>query len=169
MTSTLIPVRGTRFYEAGTAMAAGRLQPGTKLRLVPCPDNPYDSTAVEIRLTDYTMLGHVPRERSAEFFAQVRAGHVVFAQIRSARGTAPRITIEAEVVFSDSVQPLPPREASPPLAPRLQSPVAPPGRTTSPSQPSKSQPSPLPPAAESSARWLWWVVGAILLLWLLAK
>lgn len=169
MRSTLIPVRGTRFYEAGAAMVAGRLHPGTKLRLVPCPDNPHDSTAVEIRLTDYTMLGHVPRERSAEFFAQVQAGYVVFAQIRSAHGTAPRIKIEAEVVFSAPAPLPPPREILRPSTTRLHSPVAPPVRTTSPTQPSKSQPSPSPPATESSARWLWWVVGAILLLWLLAK
>lgn len=119
-------------------MTEGRLQPGTPLRLVPRPDNPYDSTAVEIRLADGIMLGHVPREYSADFFAQVRAGHLICARIRSARATPGRVQIEVVAEFSAPV---------PRAIPRLDS---------SPAQPAKG-----------GHQWLWWVIGALILLWLL--
>jgi hypothetical protein len=169
----LIPVRGTRYYQAGAVIAAGRLQIGTPLRLVPRPDNPYDSSAVEIRLTDGTMLGHVPRERSAEFFAHVRAGHVAAARIRSAHGMAPRIEIQVEVEFSvPTPQPPPPApQARYPQRPEatgaVPSPRIPP--VLWPRPPSPIQTTPPPVRAEGNRAWLWWMIGAIFLLWLLAQ
>jgi hypothetical protein len=170
---SVIPVRGTRYYQAGAAMAAGRLQFGTPLRLVLRPDNPYDSNAVEIHLTDGTLLGHVPRERSAEFFAHVRAGHVAAARILSARGRTPRIEIDVEVEFSVPV----PQPPSPPPAARYskrpEALRAVPSRRTqtmlSPQPPSQIRSTPTPTRAEGSRSWLWWVIGAIFLLWLLAQ
>ena len=168
----LIPVRGTRYYQAGVAIAAGRLQLGTPLRLVPRPDNPYDSSAVEIRLTDGTMLGHVPRERSAEFFAHVRAGHVAAARIRSAHGMAPRIEIQVEVEFSVRMpQPPPPAlQARYPQRPEAigaePSPRTPP--VLSPRPPSPIQTTPPTVRAEGNRPLLGWMSGAIFLLWLLA-
>lgn len=169
----LIPVRGTRYYQAGAAMAAGRLQRGTALRLVPRPDNPYDSTAVEIRLTDGTMLGHVPRERSAEFFAYVRAGRVAAARIVSAHGVPPRIKIkiEVDVEFAAPVTQLkaPPQSPQYPHQPEamgaIPSPRAQPGLHPA----SQSQKTPPPIPAEGNRSWLWWVIGIILLVWLLAR
>jgi hypothetical protein len=167
----LIPVRGTRYYQAGAAMAAGRLQRGTPLRFVPRPDNPHDSSAVEIRLADGTMLGHVPRERSAEFFAHVRAGHVAAARIRSAHGMAPRIEIEVEVELS---VPVPQLTASAPSARHPQRPEAigaipSPRAQPGPRPPSQIQETPTPMRAEGNRNWLWWMIGIIFLLWLLAR
>lgn len=151
-------------------MAAGRLRHGTALRLVPRPDNPYDSTAVEIRLTDGTMLGHVPRERSAEFFAYVRAGHVAAARIRSADGVPPRIRIEVEVeVFLPVLQPAAPaplaRYPQPKASAAIPLPRAQPGSHP----PSEIQKIPTTTRAEGNRSWLWWIIGIILLLWLLAR
>lgn len=168
-----IPVRGTRYYEAGKAMEAGRLRRGTPLHLVPRPDNPYDSTAVEIRLTDGTMLGHVPRERSAEFFAHVRAGHIANARILRASGIAPRIKIDVQVELSTPVTP-PPSRPQPPRSTHQPPPVraepqpsTPPG--PSPTPPSSNQTTRPPASEESNISWLWWIIAAIILLWLIAS
>ena len=100
MRTSVVPVRGTLYYQAGSAKAAGRLRKGTKLILVRQPDNPYDSTAVAICLSDGTMLGYVPKERSAEFFRESFAGNIVSARIRAVRADASEIAIDAEVKLS---------------------------------------------------------------------
>jgi len=168
---SLIPIRGTRYYKAKEALADGRLRPGASIQFVPQPDNRYDRTAVAICLTDGTMLGHVPRERSAEFFAQVRAGHVLAARVNSASIQKSRIEVDVDVEFSAP-------------APQVTTswPSAGPSHGSKPnelisSRPSPScqtlnQPAPAPSEGahpEGRLRWLWWVVIILILIFSLSK
>jgi hypothetical protein len=172
MRSSLIPVRGTRYYQARAAKTAGRLRKGTSLILVRQPENPHDSTAVAICLRDGTMLGYVPKERSAEFFEASLGGDIVSASIHAVRTDANEIAIDAKVEFSSPAprkpravivipgtssrgQPLPDRPR-----PRLPPPIDTPPPPTSqvPSGP-----------AEGGSHWLWLVAGAIIVIWLLGK
>lgn len=167
----MIPIRGTRYYKAKDALADGRVRPGALIQLVPQPDNRYDSTAVAICLTDGTMLGHVPRERSAEFFTQVRTGHVLAARVHSASSNGSHVEINVDVEFS-----APPPQVtsfSPSAIPRHDSkssePISP--RASSSSQP-LNQPAPTPSQGvqtEGGLRWLWWVAIILVLIWLLSK
>jgi len=158
----LIEVRGTKYYEAAEALQNGRLAPGTSVVLVPRPDNPYDHTAVEIRLLDATMLGHVPRELSAAFFAAVRAGRVNDARIRWAGEVGERVEITVEVELASHA----PRVEPPAPAPRpavradaLRAAPSEPAPVPSPSAPERPRP---------GAAWFWWLVGGLFVLWLLA-
>ncbi|MCR5582396.1 MAG: HIRAN domain-containing protein [Eggerthellaceae bacterium] len=51
-------VAGFRYYDG--ALVLDKLKPGTKLKLVPAPDNPFDPNAIELRYKK-TKLGFVPR------------------------------------------------------------------------------------------------------------
>jgi hypothetical protein len=151
------PIRGIRHYDAKTAAEDGRLKLGQPLRLIPRPDNPYDSTAVEIRTGDGTMLGHVPRERSGEFFALLEAGRVTSAQIYSIQGNAAYIEIEVEFTTAG-------REGSPTKNSAIpESQVREGGATRS----SRTIPSPKP--KQEDTRWIWWLIGIGTVLYILSQ
>ena len=168
---SLIPIRGTRYYKAKEALADGRLRPGALIQLVPQPDNRYDSTAVAICLADGTMLGHVPRERSAEFFAQVRAGHVMAARVYSASSQRSRVEINVDVEFSTPAPQV--TRSSPSAGPSHGSkPSELISSRPSPSSQTRNQPAPAPSKgthAEERFRWLWWVVIILILILSLSK
>ena len=52
----------------------GKLKPGTKLRMVPEPDNPYDPCAVAL-YKGKTKIGFVPRDRNATLAQLLHFGH----------------------------------------------------------------------------------------------
>jgi hypothetical protein len=176
MRSTYIPVRGTRYYQADAAKAAGRLRTGTALTLVREPSNRYDGTAVQIRLADHTMLGYVPQERSAEFFAESAAGQIVSARIRSVRGNAPYIEIDAEIVLTSPAQDTgrfaysaieaTQRDPSQKRPHVLQQPDV---RHFSSAAENPAPISAQTTSTEDGYRWIWWVIGALTVFYLLGK
>jgi hypothetical protein len=152
-----IPIRGIRHYDAKAAAKADRLNPGQPLRLIPRPDNPYDNTAVEIRLEDGTMLGHVPRERSAEFFALLGAGRITSSRIYSIQGNAPYIEIDVEFMASGS-------EGSPDKNSAISQNQ---GRGVGAAPPPRSIPNPQP--EQASSRWIWWLIGLGIIFYIIAQ
>ena len=172
MRSSFIPVRGTRYYQAGAAKASGRLRRGAALILVRQPENPHDCTAVAICLSDGTMLGHVPKERSAEFFEESAAGNIVSARIHTVRADAKRIGIDAEVLLSStapratrSTVTIPAASSQPQRSFERPRPRLPTAVDTPPTSINQAPSGP----AEGDGRWLWWAVGAIIVIWLLQK
>lgn len=154
MTQRAITVRGTQHYDATSALASGQLKPGASLKLVPRPDNAYDRTAVEVRLSEGAMLGHVPREFSSEFFAHAKAGKIKNARVlsiqKAKRGV--NLVIEAqldELPVQRSLTP-PPIEAESPEKRR---------------PPSSGSSAPL----QDGTSWLVWVIGVFLLVWFLVS
>jgi|DewCreStandDraft_4_1066084.scaffolds.fasta_scaffold00080_64 hypothetical protein len=163
MATRLIEVRGTRYYRAGEALAAGRLGSATPVLLVPRPDNPHDCHAVEIRLLDGTLLGYVPRERSAEFSRAVRDGRVAGARVRSAHRIGERVDITVEVEFSSGL-PL----TAPPSATRPAPSAVPLPSTETVEQVREASAHPVDAAGQGST-WFWWLIGILLLLWLFSR
>ena len=133
------------------------MNPGQSLQLIPRPDNPYDNTAVEIRLDDGTMLGHVPRERSGEFFALVMAGRVKFAKIYSVQGNAPYIEIEVEFTAAESE-----RSPSENSATKKTE-----GQNVSTAHFPRATPNPKP--KEGTSDWVWWIIGLVVVLFIIAQ
>lgn len=176
MRSTYIPVRGTRYYQADAAKAAGKLRNGSALTLVREPSNRYDSTAVQIRLADHTILGYVPKERSAEFFAESTAGKIVSARIRSVRGNAPNIEIDAEIVlasptpdtgrFAASVHNSTQRNRSHERPDHSQKPDV---RNSRSAAENPALGSAQTTSTEGGYRWIWWLIGAVTVFYLLGK
>lgn len=143
-----IPVRGTRHYQARAAAEANRLTPGARLILRPRPDNPYDRTAVEVWLDDRTMLGHVPRERSAEIFALVKGGNISATTIHSVTPRERQTRIEIQIEYTDN-------------SGLIGEPVHSSGRDPRSLPKSNAQSGPPPRPAEASSNWVWWMIGAI--------
>lgn len=160
MATRLIEVRGTRYYRAAEALAAGRLGATTPVCLVPRPDNPYDGNAVEIHLLDGTMLGHVPRELAAEFRRAVEDGRIAGARVRATHRIGERVHITVEVEFSSGLPLTAPTITTPPFASAV-----PPPPTGMVERNGGAPPHP-PEAAGPSSSWFWWLVGFALLLWL---
>lgn len=163
MATRLIEVRGTRYYGAGEALAAGRLGAATPVRLIPRPDNPHDRHAVEIHLLDGTMLGYVPRERSAEFFRAVRDGRIAGARVRSAHRIGERVAVTVEVEFSSALALTAPPTATPPPTSAV---PPPPSETVERSGGAPAHP---PGAPDRGIHWFWWLMGILSLLWLVGR
>jgi hypothetical protein len=168
---SLIPIRGTRYYKAKDALADARLRPGALIQLVPQPDNRHDSTAVAVCLTDGTMLGYIPRERSAEVFTQIIVGHVLATRVHSAFGAGSRVEINIDVEFSTPMPQV--TSSSPPARPSHASKASKliSSRPSSSSQ-TLNQPAPVPSKGahtEGGIRWLWWIAIILILIWLLSK
>lgn len=151
-----IPIRGIRHYGAKAAAEAGRLKPGQPLRLIPRPDNPYDNTAVEIRLEDGTMLGHVPRERSSEFFALLGGGRITSSRVYSMEGSAPYIEIEVEFLTPASEGP-PGKNSAFSESEARQGGTSPPRNSIKKPQPE-----------HTISQWIWWMIGVSIIFYMIS-
>lgn len=103
------------------------------------------------------MLGHVPRERSAEFFALLREGRITSSRVYSLQGNAPYIEIEVEFVAP----------ASEGLAGKNAAISESQGRKVSAAPPPRSIPNSQPDQA--SSQWIWWLIALGIIFYIIAQ
>lgn len=63
------------------ALVLGKLEPGTELRIVPEPENPYDPEAVAIYFKQ-TKLGYIPASENAVVSLMCQYGHAGAFELR---------------------------------------------------------------------------------------
>ncbi len=81
---------------------ASKLKPGTKLRLVSEPDNPYDPNAVAVYYKK-TKIGFVPRRLNSEIAQILYFGHAEVFQARVA-AVNPNVDLEHQVTMEIRVR-----------------------------------------------------------------
>lgn len=103
------------------------------------------------------MLGHVPRERSAEFFALLGTRRITSSRVYSILGNAPYIEIEVEFATQAN-------EGSPGKNSAISESQ---GREASAAPPPRSIPNPQP--EQASSQWIWWLIGLGVILYMIAQ